>query len=310
MKKILIPCLFALFLAPSVALAEAKPLNVVATFSILGDLVQEIGGERITVRTLIGPNADAHTYSPTPEASKALANADLVIENGIGFEGWMDRLVKASGYKGPIVVASHDVLTHTVGPEEGLESHHHHHDENSRMTDPHAWQDVSNVRLYVKTIAKALMQARPNDAPFFDAKAKAYDVELEKLDTWIKTELEGIPTAQRKIITSHDAFGYFASAYDVTFLSPQGVNTEIEPTATDVANLVNQMKAEKVRRVFFEALASPKLIASLAKDANAEVGKPVYSDALSKADGPATTYVSLMRYNVAQFKGAMALNGK
>ena len=308
MKNFLIACLLALSLAPAQAAAETQPLHVVATFSILGDLVREVGGDHVAVATLIGPNADAHTFNPTPDVSKTLARADLVVENGLGFEGWMDRLVKASGYKGPVAVASRGVLTHTMEAENEHEGHHH--DEQGTSTDPHAWQDVANARLYVKNIAEALKQARPADAAFFDAKAKTYDAELEKLDAWIKAELKKIPASQRKIITSHDAFGYFASAYGVAFLSPQGVSTEIEPTAFDVANLVHQMKTEKVRRVFFEALASPKLITSLAKDAGAEVGKPVYSDALSKADGPASTYLALMRYNVAQFKAAMELNGK
>jgi len=313
MKKIIAIGLFALSLFSSSAFAETKPLKVVATFSILGDLTKQVGGDLVDVRTLVGPDGDAHTYSPTPNDSVDLAQAGLVIENGLGIEGWFDRLVAASGYKGQVVVASRGVSLRPMDEEneeyeEHDEGYHHHHDHEAG--DPHAWQDVSNVRIYVKNITEALVAAMPDKAATLKERAKAYDAKLEKLDKWVRSEMAAIPSEQRKIITSHDAFGYFGKAYSVTFLSPQGISTEAEPSAMQFAKLVKQIRSEKVRRVFFENLASPKIATQLASDAGASVGKPVYSDSLSKAKGPASTYIDMMRYNVEQFKEAMLLNGK
>lgn len=294
----------------STANAEPRPVEVVATFSILGDFVRQVGGSLAHVTTLVGPDGDAHTYNPSPRDSRSLAEADLVIENGLGMEGWVDRLVSASGFKGAVVIASEGIKPRQMDAEEegGADGHERSH--GGKMTDPHAWQDISNARIYVRNIATTLAKARPSEAPAIMQRAKTYDAKLEKLDAWVKSEISAIPPAQRKIITSHDAFGYFGAAYGVTFLAPQGLSTEIEPTATEVAKLIEQMKAEKVTRVFFEAMASPKLVRQLAKDAGASVGNPVYSDALSKSDGPAPTYAEMFRYNVTQFKEAMAMNGR
>jgi zinc/manganese transport system substrate-binding protein len=307
MKKILAFLLFSFALAPLPAFAESAPLKVVATFSILGDLTKQIGGDLVEVKTLVGPDGDAHTYKPTPNDSKALAQAGLVIENGFGVEGWVDRLVAASGYNGRIVIASEGVAPRQMDAEEEEASAHA---EGGEITDPHAWQNVSNTRIYAKNIAKALGAAMPEKAEVIKARAEAYDADLQKLDAWVKTQLESIPSSQRKIITGHDALGYFGAAYGVTFLSPQGISTEVEPTATQIAKLIDQMKTEKVRRVFFENLANPKLATQLAKEAGASVGKPIYSDALSAVKGPAATYTDMIRYNVEQFKEAMLLNGK
>jgi zinc/manganese transport system substrate-binding protein len=309
MKKILAALLLSLALAlvPLPAFAESAPLKVVATFSILGDLTKQVGGDLVEVKTLVSPDGDAHTYKPTPNDSKSLAQAGLVIENGLGLEGWVDRLISASGYKGKVVIASEGVTPRQMDAEEEDASAPA---SGGKVTDPHAWQNVSNTRIYIKNIAEALSAALPEKAETLKARAKAYDADLEKMDAWVKAQLESVPQSQRKIITSHDAFGYFGAAYGVTFMAPQGISTEVEPTATQVAKLVDQMKAEKVRRVFFETMASPKLVTQLAKDAGASVGKPVYSDALSHVHGPAATYTNMIHYNVEQFKEAMLLNGK
>lgn len=307
MKKLLASLAFLLSLTPAQVFAESKPVEVVATFSILGDLAKQVGGDLVRVTTLVGPDEDAHAYTPTPRDSKALAEAELVVENGLGMEGWVNRLVSGSGFKGHFVVASEGVTPRQMDAEEEED---HGHAASGNVTDPHAWQDIANVRIYVKNIAAGLAKARPEEASAFRAKAADYDAKLVELDAWVRAELGSIPAGQRKVITSHDAFGYFSAAYGVTFLAPQGVSTEVTPTATQVAKLVEQMKTEKVRRVFFENMASPKLVKQLAKDGGADVGKPVYSDALSKASGPAATYAAMFRHNVAQFKEAMALNGK
>ncbi len=287
--------LFFIALFFSSAPAYAGPVKVVATFSILADITKQVGGEWADVKTLIGADEDAHGYNATPATSKILARADLVIENGLNFEGWLTRLVSASGFKGVVVTASKGVSPRTLA-KDGTET-----------PDPHAWQDVSNVRQYVRNIEAALSKALPEKSAYFRARATAYDLELEKLDTWVKSEIGQIPPDRRKIITGHDAFGYFGRAYGVELLSPQGIDTEVEPTAAQVAALVDQMKKENIGAVFFENMASPKLISRLAKDAGAKVGKPVYSDALSQSDGPAPTYSAMVRYNVKQFKEAMSL---
>ncbi|MDD3371440.1 MAG: zinc ABC transporter substrate-binding protein [Alphaproteobacteria bacterium] len=308
MKNTLLTALTASFFVLLPISATAQPLKVVATFSILADMSKQIGGDDITVRPLVPPGSDAHVYKPTPGDSRALAEADVVIANGLGFEGWIDRMVSASGFKGRVAVASEGVKPRHGNEDDEHESEHQHGHEHG--TDPHAWQDVSNARIYAKNIAAALTAALPAKAGAIAARAKAYDARLETLDKAIKADFKSVPQSSRKIITSHDAFGYFSAAYNVSFLAPQGLNTEIEPTARQIATLIEQMKTEKIRRVFFESMASPLLIERLAKDAGASVGKPVYSDTLSPPDGPAPTYEAMMAYNAAQFKEAMTLNGK
>jgi len=313
MKKFLVFLLLAFLCAPIPAFAQAQPLKVIATFTILGDLVKQVGGDLVDVKTLVGPDGDAHVYKPTPNDSKFLAQADLVIVNGLGMEGWVDRLIGASGYKGPIVIASKGIIPRQMDTEEREtptnEAHPTQADAGKNI-DPHAWQDVSNARIYVQNITEALCAAMPEKAAILRARSKAYDTELAELDAWVRKGLATIPASQRKIITSHDAFGYFGAAYNVTFIAPQGISTEVEPTATQVAKLIEQMKAEKVRRVFFEMMASPKLVTQIAKDAGASVGNPIYSDALSQAPGPAPTYIAMFHYNIQQFKEAMLLNGE
>ncbi|MER2520335.1 MAG: zinc ABC transporter substrate-binding protein [Bdellovibrionales bacterium] len=314
MKRILMAICWAIITClPSYAHAASTPIRVVATFSILGDMARQIGGDSAVIKTLVGPDGDAHTYKPTPHDSLALASADLVIVNGFGMEGWIDRLVSASGFKGRVVIVSEGVSPRQIDEEDGADGSHGHHHGNihgGKAIDPHAWQDISNARIYARNIAAALVKVRPSDSATIMARAASYDAELEALDRWVKAEIGSIAPQKRKIITSHDAFGYFGASYGVSFLSPQGLSTEVEPTATEAAKLIEQMKTEKIKRVFFESMASPKLVKQLAKDAGASVGEPVYSDALSKESGPAATYVAMIRHNVTLFKAAMALNGQ
>lgn len=308
MKKIILVCLFVLMAAS--AHAEPKPVEAVASFSILADLVQQVGGDAVHVRALVPAGGDAHTYRPTPADARALAAADLVVINGLGFEGWADRLIKSSGFKGALVTASTGVAAHPLPDDDEEQKDHHHHHDHEGALDPHAWQDVANARLYVQTIAAALSKLRPDRAATIAERARGYDAELAALDADIKRQIATIPAPQRKIITSHDAFGYFATAYGVTFMAPQGISTESEPKAAQVAKLISQIKAEKVPTVFFESMASPRLIKRLAADAGAKVGEAVYSDSLSPPSGPAPTYTAMMRHNLALFAAAMAATGK
>lgn len=292
----LMTALIVALLAPLTA--QAEPLKVVATISILADLTRQVGGDLVQVTSIVGPDGDAHTYKPTPQDAKALAEANLIITNGLGLEGWMGRLIKASGSKATVIVA-----TKGITPRQMV-------DDGRKITDPHSWQSVANARIYVKNISAALSQALPDQAAALQQQTQTYDAQLAELDNWVKSQLADIPTSQRKIITSHDAFGYYSGEYDITLLAPQGISTESEPTAGQVAKLINQMKAQKIRRVFFENMASPKVVQRLADEAQAQVGEPVFSDALSPADGPAATYIAMIRHNTTLFREAMLLNGK
>lgn len=277
--------LFALaLLAP--AGAEAKTLKVVASFTVLADMVREIGGDKVEVRSLVGPNGDPHTFEPTPSDAESLKKADLVVVNGLGLEGWMDRLIAASGYKGAPVVASTGIPTLKT-------------DENGKtVIDPHAWNSAANGIVYAKVIAKALADADPEDAKRFEADAAAYEAKLGALDAEAKKDVAGVPDASRKILTTHDALGYFAKAYGVEILSPLGISTEQEPSAKAVAALIRQIKTEHIKTYFLENSNDPRLIAQIARATGAQPGGELYVESLSKPGGPASTYLGMFRHNL------------
>ncbi|MGO9174730.1 MAG: metal ABC transporter substrate-binding protein [Desulfobaccales bacterium] len=294
--------LLAVFLAAGGAAAHAeKKFNVVATFSILGDLAKNVGGNRIEVATLVGPNGDVHVYEPTPADAKAIGGADLVVVNGLALEGWMDRLIKTSGYKGPVVVASQGVKLRQMTAEELGQGAKH----GPLMIDPHAWQDVGNGRLYVQNIAKGLETVDSASASVYRANAEAYTAKLSELDQWVRKELSGIPKEKRRMITTHDAFGYFGAAYGISILSPVGFSTESEASARDIANLINQIRREKITAVFVENITDPRLMEQVAKESGVTLGGTLYSDALSKPDGPAPTYLEMFKNNVTKIAAAM-----
>jgi zinc/manganese transport system substrate-binding protein len=280
----------------------ADKLPVTASFSILGDLVRVVGGERVTVTTLVGPNEDAHVFEAKPADAKTLLASKLVVTNGLGFEPWAGRLIKSAGYKGETVVAAKGVKARHTDKEKGQPDHAH------DDADPHAWQNPNNVVLYVRNIAAGLSKVDSAGAATYEANAQAFVKELQLLDAWTKEQIATIPAAKRKVITSHDAFGYFAAQYGVQFLAPQGLNTETEPSAKQVAQLIKQIQREKIRAVFVENMSSPKLIAQLSKDAGATVGASLYADALSSTDKPGATYLQMMRHNVTQLVAGMKLN--
>jgi len=273
-------------MVPLATHAQDEPLKVVASFSILGDMVKTIGGADVAVTTIVGPDTDTHVYEPTPADAKALAHAQLVFINGLGFEGWMSKLTQSTGYKGTIITATDGIKTHTMD------------DEGAVVTDPHAWQSVANARIYAKNITAALIKALPAKASAITVRANIYDKQLADLDAWVHTQFKDVPQAARTIITSHDAFGYFGLAYNITFMAPEGVNTDTEPTAADVARLTDQIKAAHAKTVFLENMTSARLINQIAKDTGAVIGGTLYADALSPAKGEASTYIDLMRHNV------------
>jgi zinc/manganese transport system substrate-binding protein len=288
--------------------ALAEPIKVVASFSILGDMVAKVAGPDATVRVLVGPDGDGHVYQPTPADARSVAEAKAIFVNGLGFEGWMPRLIKSSTAKGVVVEA-----TKGIKPLKAEEEEHDHdakkgHDHDHGAFDPHAWHDLKNAQIYVKNIVAGLSAADPEHAEGFKARGAAYAADLQALDQDIRASIDALPKSKRKVITSHDAFAYFGKAYGVAFLSPQGVSTEAEASAKDVANLIRQMKKEKIRAVFVENITDTRLTTQIAKEAGGEIGAPLYSDALSPASGPASDFVSLMRYNTAKLTEGMAKN--
>ncbi len=282
-----------LFSAPAYA---QDRLKVIASFSILGDFVNNVGGQRLEVATLVGPNGNAHVYAPSPADARKVADARLVLVNGLGFEGWLDRLVKASGTKAAIVVA-----TKGIKPRERAGDHDHDHG----RTDPHAWQSVANAKIYVANIRDALIAADPAGKDAYAANAIAYLAKLDALEREVRDVIAKIPAERRRLITSHDAFGYFEAAYGVAFIAPQGVSTEAEASAKDVARIITQIRRQKISAVFLENVTDPRLVQQIARETGAKVGGTLYSDALTDDTGDATTYIDLIRHNVKQLAAAL-----
>lgn len=285
MRRILLCVL--LLIAPSVHAAER--LSVVASFSILGDFVRNVGGDRVNVTTLVGPDSDVHVYTPAPADAKRVADAQLVIVNGLGLEGWLPRLAQSSGSKATIVTASAGIAPLKLGS----------------AADPHAWQSVPNAKIYVADIANALAAADPNDAELFRTQAKAYLEKLEALDREVREAVAKIPAERRKVISTHNAFGYFTAEYGVQFVAPQGVSTETEPSARDVASIIGQIKAQRIPAVFLENISDDRLIRRIAAETGAKVGGTLISDGLTGEKGPAPTYIDMVRHNIKALTSAL-----
>ncbi|BBC03125.1 zinc/manganese transport system substrate-binding protein [Bradyrhizobium japonicum] len=279
----------ALLLASGPARA-AERINVVASFSILADMVRNVGGNNVDVTALVGPDGDAHVYAPTPADARKVADAKLVVINGLGFEGWMPRLLQASGSKALVAVATKGIMPRKMGG----------HD------DPHAWQSVANAKIYVVNIRDGLIAAAPDQAAIFKANADAYLAKLEALDREVHEAVAKVPEARRKVISTHGAFGYFADAYGVTFFSPLSVSTDSEPSARDIAAIIAQIKLAKIPAVFLENISDPRLIERIAAETGARVGGTLYSDGLTAEKGDAPTYIDMVRHNIKALTSALA----
>lgn len=280
--------------APASAQEKVK---VIATFSILADLVKNVGGDRVEITSLVPVNGDAHVYAPSPADARKLADAKVVFTNGLGFEGWIPRLVKASGTKAVVIVA-----TKGVKPRKMEETGHGH---DHAEADPHAWQSVANAKIYVANIRDALVGADPAGKVAYDANAAAYTSKLDVLEAEVKGQVGNIPADRRRIITTHDAFGYFKAAYGVDFIAPQGVSTESEASAKDVAKIIAQIKKQKIPAVFLENVSDPRLLERIANESGAKVGGTLYSDALTDEKGKAPTYIDMMKHNIRTLSAAL-----
>jgi zinc/manganese transport system substrate-binding protein len=269
-------------------------LRAVATFSILGDFVRNVGGDRVEIATLVGPNGDVHVYAPTPGDVTKIAAANIVLVNGLGLEGWIDRLIAASATRASIVVASRG-----IAPRNGARS------SDRNASDPHAWQSVASAKIYVENIRDGLIAADRSGEKDYQTNAAAYLANLGALDDEIKAAIAAIPAARRKVITSHYAFGYFADEYGIEFIAPEGVSTDAEPSARDVAKLIEQIRREKITALFLENVSDPRLLQRIAAETGVRIGGKLYSDALSPPDGPAASYIEMMRGNVRELTRAL-----
>lgn len=314
------------------AAQAAEPLKVVASFSILGDIVREVGGADISLTTLVGPDGDAHGYEPTPGDAKKLADARVLVVNGLDFETWLPKLTRASGFAGETVTASKGVAPRKFAAQGGGHAHgaehehgkghdhsddhdhddhdhdghdhkpgHHHHGD----ADPHAWQSLANGVIYARNVADGLAAADPAHAQAYRQRADAYIAKLQALDATVRKTFEAIGADRRKVVTSHDAFGYFGDAYGVTFIPAMGVSTDAEPSAREVAAIIEQVRRDKVPAVFVENISSPKLVQQIARETGAKVGGTLYSDALSKPGQPGATYLEMFEWNARQLAAAL-----
>jgi len=265
-------------------------LNVVASFSILGDLAKNVGGDHVSVTTLVGPNGDVHVYTPAPAYAKKVADAKVLVINGLGLEGWLPRLLQASGGRAPTVIATKGIAPLKLGSG----------------ADPHAWQSVVNAKIYVANIRDALVAADPADAEVFRNQAQTYLAKLDALDREVGEAVARIPQDHRKVISTHDAFGYFAAAYGIAFIAPEGVSTESEASARDIAGIISQIKASKIPAVFLENISDPRLMQRIAAESGARIGGTLYSDSLTDEKGESPTYIDMVRHNIKALTSALA----
>ena len=279
-----------LLIATAFPARAQERLKIVASFSILGDFVRNVGGTSVSVTTLVGPDSDAHVYSPTPSDAKKIAEAKLIFINGLGFEGWLPRLLKSAGSKATVVTATAGIAPLKLGS----------------AADPHAWQSVANAKIYVGNIRDALAAADAASAEVFRANADAYLAKLDALDREVRDAIAKIPEGRRKLITNHDAFGYFATAYGLAFIAPVGVSTESEPSARDIAAIITQIKTGKIPAVFLENVSDPRLIRRISAETGAKVGGTLYSDSLTAEKGDAPTYIDMVRHNIKALTSALA----
>jgi zinc/manganese transport system substrate-binding protein len=265
-------------------------LNVVASFSILGDFVRNVGGERVSVTTLVGADGDVHVYTPAPADAKKIAEAKLLVINGFGLEGWLPRLLQAAGSKAPIIIATKGIAPLKLGSD----------------ADPHAWQSVANAKIYVANIRDALVAADPADTEIFRANAENYLGKLDALDREVRQAIARIPQGRRKVISTHDAFGYFAAGYGIDFIAPLGVSTESEASARDIARIINQIRNSGIPAVFLENISDPRLMRRISAETGARVGGTLYSDSLTDEKGDAPTYIDMVRHNIKALTSALA----
>lgn len=307
MKHILIKSLAMLALSFGSAMTIAAPLKVVSSFSILADIVDQVGGDLVESVAIVGPGGDAHSFEPRPSDVQTLQDADLLIINGAHFEAWLPKLVQAAGYKGKVIEAVKGVPLRTYEEEHNTahnqastshaQSHDHDHDHSHGVYDPHAWQSLEHAQIYVHNISEALIEADPKNKTIYLQRARQYEKTMQDLHVALLTEFEKLPLSHRTVVSTHDAFGYLGQAYGIEFLSLLGSSNQAEPSAKELAELITHMRKNQVKAVFIENISSPKLIEQIARETGATIGQHLYSDALAKAPHPADSYLGMMQWN-------------
>ena len=308
-KKAHLLASMALILGVSSNVAASEKVDVVASFSILGDLISEVGGDHIKLTTLVKANGDAHVYNPTPQDAQAVKHAQLLVVNGLSFEGWMPRLLESSQFKGKKVTASDGINVLQIGEHEEEQEENadekeevgHHHE----GPDPHAWNSITNVKIYVNNIQSGLSQVDPDNSQEYKQNADTYIVKLNTLENKLRKKMEMVPLTQRKVITPHDAFGYLAHDFDLEFMAPQGISTESEASASDVAAIIKQIRRDNINAVFIENIADNRMVEQIVRETNTKVGGKLYSDALSGSNEPASTYLKMIEHNVTTIADAL-----
>lgn len=290
-------CLLFVWFGHSMA-APSSPVRIVVSFSILEDIVRQIGGSDVEVTTLIGADSDAHVFEPRPDQARLLAKAQLFVVNGLGFETWLTRLTRSAQFGGMLVSATEGV-TPIMTTEAG---------ETSPVPDPHAWQNPTNVIIYADNIARALAEIDPTRAKAYRQRLQAYKLQLAALDHQLRAEFDQVPVERRRVITTHDAFAYYGRTYGIVFMAAEGISTDSEPSAKSIAELIRQIRREGIKALFLENIADPRLIDELARDTGTTPGPRLYSDALSRPGGPAPTYIRMIEYNTAALKNGMLKN--
>lgn len=291
-------CIFLFSIQMVLSSTKTPPLKVVCTFSILSDFVKIIGTDAVTVETIVPINTDPHTYQPTPGNAKALADADLVFVNGLNFEGWIDRLIAASGYQGDIIIAAQD-----VSPRSAQDIRED--SEKTPTIDPHAWHNVQNAIAYIRVITNALITKQPQEREKIQARSQEFIHKLQDLEQWIIQQLNSISREKRIVVTTHDAFWYYGDAYGIQFLSPVGVSTDAQPSAASMASLIRQIQQQDIRAVFIENLSNSRLVNQISKETNVKIGGVLYADSLSDEKGPAPTYIQMIRHNTSEIMNAL-----
>lgn len=279
----------------------AAPMPVVASFSILGDLAQQIGGERVAVQSLVGANQDAHAYNLTSSDIKKIREARLVLLNGLGLEkAELQRAVKQS----KVASAEATAGIKPLAADEHHHEHNHGHDHDHGEFDPHVWNDPVLMQRYAANVAIALIKADPAGSRYYQQRFKDYQNVLNQLNNYANQQFGAVAPAKRKVLTGHDSFAYLGKRYQVKFISPQGVSSEAEPSARQIAAIIRQIKAENVKAVFTENIKDGRMIARIAKETGVKVSGGLYADALSSG-APAGTYADMFRYNVRVMSEAM-----
>jgi zinc/manganese transport system substrate-binding protein len=289
--------------------ATPGALPAVASFTLLGDMLRQVAGDRAAARVIAGPDTDAHAFQPRPSDAEAIRGAAVLVRNGLGFDPWFDGLVRASGHRAVLVTATDGIEARSMEAHAhdhgGAERRRQHVVGPRRVPDPHAWQDLRLGQAYLRNIERGLAAADPAGAAAYARNAEAYAGRLAALDALVRQQVATVPPARRKVVTSHDAFGYFGAAYGIEFLAPQGVSTAAEPSAAEVARLIRQIRAEGITAVFVETVTNPAALERLAQEAGVRVRGRLYADALSGPGGPAPTYEAMFRHNIGLMVPAM-----